>query len=195
MVGGSFDDASDEHELARLAYSRPVDGVDPAQAQAQLAALAEARNPPPEPEWHSPTLPAPPTRHEKLHVAVAAAAVVVIASALAMAPVSSLTVFGSAQSGAPTWPGQGGEDARWLASSNGWDVFGFVTDGGSICLASVEGPVSAGGACTSRGVFETIGLRMGTSRLSGESTEYLSVQWGPTGGARVSDLPLAEWTN
>ncbi|MBC7592058.1 MAG: hypothetical protein H7226_13580, partial [Salinibacterium sp.] len=121
MAGDSFDDVSDERELSRLAYSRPVDGVDPARAQAQLAALAEARNPPPEPEWHSPKFPASPTRHEKLLVAVAAAAAVVIATGLAVAPVSSRTVFSSAQPGVPTWPGQGAEDARWLASSNGWD--------------------------------------------------------------------------
>jgi hypothetical protein len=201
MASYSFDDTSDERELQRLAYSRPVPGVDPAAAQAKLAALAEARRPPPEVEWHPLTLVATDARREKLLLAACTAAALAVASVIAAAPVSSLTVFSVPQSGVPTWPEAAGDtvrssrelgdDVRWLASSNGWDVFGFITTGGSICVATFDGAESAGGACTSRAVFEIIGLRMGTSRVRDGSTEYLSVTWGPTGGAQISDVPLA----
>lgn len=198
MPGAPFDDTSYERELARLAYSRPVDGVDPAAAQAQLAALAESRTPPPAIEWRLPRLPAVATRREKLLIATAVAAALVVASALAIAPVSSLAVFATTQSGAPAWPGTVEQDGskdriRWLTSSNGWDVFAFITTGGNICMASFSGSTSAGGACTSQEVFRSIGLRLGMSRLVGNATEQLNVTWGPTGGARVSDHPLAAW--
>jgi hypothetical protein len=199
MSGGSLDDTSDEHVLQKLAYSRPVDGVDPAAAQARLAALAEARTPPAPIEWHTPAVPARVTRREKFVVGMAAAIMLGLASAAALSPVSSLVVFERPQEDRPVWPGGGMRDARsdkirWIASGNGWDVFAFVTTGGNICVAGFEGRVSAGGACTSESVFDIIGLRLGMSRTVGDTPRHFSVMWGPTGGARVSDLPLAEWT-
>ena len=199
MPGDSFDATSDERELARLAYSRPVDGVDPAAAQEQLAALAEARRPTPESQWHTPHLPTMGTRREKLLAAAATAVALGVASAAAFAPVSSLAVFDRPQSDAPVWPGEVVRNAqadkiRWLTSGSGWDVFAFITTGGNICVAGFEGRVSAGGACTSEAVFDNIGLRLGMSRPAGNSTEFLSVKWGPDGVAETSDLPLTEWS-
>ena len=199
MSGDSFGAASDERALARLAYSRPVDGADPAAAQAQLAALAEARRPPPEIQWHTPRMPTMATRRAKLLVAAATAVALGLASAAAFAPVSSLAVFDRPQPGAPAWPGGGNRDARadnirWLTSGSGWDVFAFTTSGGNICVASFEGQVSAGGACTSEAVFDITGLRLGMSRIVDGSTEFLSVRWGPAGAVQTSDLPLTEWT-
>lgn len=199
MASDSPGDPSDERELQRLAYSRPVDGVDPAAAQARLAEIAEARRPPPEIEWHTPSLPIAATRGHKLFIATAAAAALVLASTVAIAPRSSLVVFDRPQADAPVWPGGGLRDARadkirWITSGNGWDVFAFITTGGNICVAGFEGRVSAGGACTSESVFEIIGLRLGMSRTVGDSTEYLSVKWGPAGAAETSERPLSEWS-
>ncbi|MBG6055396.1 hypothetical protein IWX81_001807 [Salinibacterium sp. CAN_S4] len=199
MASDSPDDTSDERELQRLAYSRPVDGVDPTAAQTRLAALAEARTPPPEIEWHTPPLPTAVTRREKVIVAVAASVALGLAGTVALAPVSSLVVFDRPQSDAPVWPGGGMRDARtdkirWIASGNGWDVFAFVTTGGNICVAGFEGKASAGGACTSESVFDIIGLRLGMSRTVGDSAEYFSVRWGPAGTAETSELPLVEWS-
>ena len=198
MPGDSFDATSDERELARLAYSRPVDGVDPAVAQAQLAALAEAHRPVPETRWLTPHLPTMATMREKLLATAATAVALGLASAVAFAPVSSLAVFDRPQSDAPVWPGEVMRDAqadkiRWLASGSGWDVFAFITTGGNICVAGFEGRVSAGGACTSEEVFDIVGLRLGMSRPVGDSAEFLSVKWGPAGVAETSDLPLTEW--
>lgn len=199
MPDDSFDATSDERELARLAYSRPVDGADPAAAQTQLAALAEARKLPLEVQWRTPRLPTAATRREKLLVGAATAIALGVASSAALAPVSSLAVFDRPQSDAPVWPGASERDARadkirWLTSGGGWDIFAFITTGGNICVAGFEGRVSAGGACTSEAVFDTVGLRLGMSRTVGESTEFLSVRWGPAGVVETSDLPLTEWT-
>ena len=198
MLGTPSDAAEFERELARLAYSRPMDGVDPIAAQAQLAAIAESRRRPPEIEWQVPKLPATIPRGYRLAVAAAVVAALVGASLSASAPVASLAIFDRPQSGAPAWPGTAdqGERAdkiRWLASSNGWDVFGFITNGGNICLTSFEGTESAGGACTSQKVFATTGLRMGMRRVTGDNTQYLSVSWGPTGGVRLSGVPVPIW--
>lgn len=198
MPGAPFDATSHERELERLAYARPVDGIDPAAAQAELADIAAARLAPAEIDWHEPSLPLVATPREKRFVAAAIVAAVVGASALAFAPISSLATFDLPQAGAPEWPGAGNRDERadtirWLASSKGWDVFGFLTTGGNVCIASFEGVVSAGGTCTSRDVFGIIGLRLGMSRTAGDTTEYLSVLWGPTGGPQLSDAPLPLW--
>ena len=199
MSGDSFDVAADERELARLAYSRPVDGVDPAAAQAQLAALAETRRLPPETQWHTPHMPTVATRRGRFFVAAATALALALASAAASTPVSSLAVFDRPQSDAPAWPGGNTRDTeadkiRWLTSDSGWDVFAFITTGGNICVAGFEGRVSAGGACTSEAVFDTVGLRLGMSRTVDDSSEFLSVRWGPAGAVQKSDRPLAEWT-
>ncbi|MGV8896891.1 MAG: hypothetical protein ACOH10_06870 [Rhodoglobus sp.] len=198
MSAAPYDDPSYERELQRRAYSKPVDGVDPAAAQAELAAIAESRRPAPEIEWRPLSVPATTTRTQKLVVIAALAVTLAAASALALVPAPSLTVFNFPQIGAPAWPGGGDGDERtdrirWLTSSNGWDVFAFITTGGNICMASFEGSLSSGGICTSKEVFMIIGLRMGMSRFTPDGAEYLSVKWGPTGGARTSDLPLSEW--
>ncbi|MDJ0336389.1 hypothetical protein QMG83_14255 [Salinibacterium sp. G-O1] len=198
MSAAPYDDPSYERELQRRAYSKPMDGVDPTAAQAELAAIAESRRPAPEIEWRPLSVPSVVMRRQKLAVIVALAVTLAAASALALVPVPSLMVFSFPQLGTPTWPGgadreERADRIRWLASSNGWDVFAFTTTGGNICMAGFEGMLSSGGTCTSKGVFMIIGLRMGMSRINSDGTEYLSVKWGPTGGARTSDLPLAEW--
>ncbi len=200
MPAAPFDESSYERELQRRAYAKPVDGVDPAAAQAELAALAEARRPAPEIEWQPLDVPSAPTRRQKLVVIVALAVTLVAASALALVPAPSLMVFSFPQVGAPPWPGtidrdERSDKIRWLTRSNGWDVFAFITTGGNICMAAFEGSLSSGGTCTSRDVFNIIGLRMGASRTTANGTEYLSVKWGPIGEARTSDLPLAQWAD
>ena len=62
------------------------------------------------------------------------------------------------------------------------DVFGLITTGGNVCVTAFVDGESGGGSCTSREAFDATGLALETS-VGAKS--FLSVQWGPKGGARL----------
>ena len=120
----------------------------------------------------------------RLLLAGAALAAVALATGIALAPTPSLDVFAAQQQGVPVWPGApaGADDIRWLGSLGPWDVFGLITSGGNVCVTAFVDGESGGGSCTSREAFGTTGLALETS-VGAKS--FLSVQWGPKGGARL----------
>lgn len=182
MGGGLVDDPL--ADLKRRAYGRPDDPDDAAAAQAALAALAE----PPAEHVDADPHPAAPTTARRRTLAGIAAGVVaslVLALAVTLSPRPSLEVFDRPQLGVPEWPGARSEDdaIRWLGSRAGWDVFGFITGGGNVCLTGFRAGQSAGGACTSREQFTIRGLELEIDRGSG--TEFLVARWGPLGDARL----------
>lgn len=170
-------------DLKRRAYGRPDDPDDVAAAQAALAALAK----PPE-HVDAVSHPAAPTVASRRTLAGLAAGVVaslVLALVVTLSPRPSLAVFDRPQFGAPEWPGARSEDdaIRWLGRRAGWDVFGFITGGGNVCLTGFRAGRSAGGACTSREQFTIRGLELEIDR--GSAAEVLVARWGPLGDARL----------
>lgn len=111
----------------------------------------------------------------------------------------SLEVFDrpatAADRGGPEWLGRTsiGEVSagpmRWLGADRGWNIYGILTDDDRVCLW-VADPTSGNGGCTSLTAFETGGLGIGAKRA--DEPEYLTVFWGPTGDARLYELPIEE---
>lgn len=171
-------------ELRRRAYGRPVSAADAAEAQAALQLLADRdRMPEPPSPVEAPAVASPPAR-SLLLLAGAALTAAALATGIALAPTPSLDVFGAPQQGVPAWPGApaGADDIRWLGSLGPWDVFGLITTGGNVCVTAFVDGESGGGSCTSREAFDATGLALETS-VGAKS--FLSVQWGPKGGARL----------
>lgn len=172
-------------DLKRRAYGRPDDPDDAAAAQAALADLAE----PPAEHVDADPHPAPPAPASRRTLTVIAAGVVaslVLAIAVTLSPRPSLEVFDRPQVGVPEWPGARSEDdaIRWLGSRAGWDVFGFITRGGNVCLTGFREGRSAGGACTSREQFTIRGLELEVD--TGQDGQPLRALWGPAGDVRLA---------
>ena len=172
-------------DLKRRAYGRPVSEADAATAQAELRRLSTPDAPPPAPVLPEPVASVRPK--QKLLLAVAALAAAALATGIALAPRPSLDVFAMPQSGVPAWPGAraADDDIRWLGSLGPWDVFGFMTAGGNVCVTAFLAGASGGGSCTSRANFAAAGLAFATS-VSGED---LTVAWGPRGAAVLDGGP------
>lgn len=176
-------------ELRRRAYGPPVSEADAAEAQAELQRLAESRPgdddrmPRPLPRVEAPAVASVAARPLAL-LAVGALVAAALATGIALAPAPSLDVFASAQHDVPVWPGApaGDDDIRWLGTAGPWQVFGLITMGGNVCVTAFVDGESGGGSCTSREAFGTDGLALETS-VGAKS--FLSVQWGPDGGAQL----------
>lgn len=169
-------------ELLRRAYGRPLSAADAAQAQAALRELEGARMPDLLPPARPPAVASVP-RRGKLLLAAAALAAAALATGVALAPSPSLEVFAAEQHGVPAWPGAraGDDDIRWLGTLGPWDVFGFITSGGNVCVTAFSDGASGGGSCTSDAAFSAHGLRLQTGTLA--------VRWGPVGGAQLDNAP------
>ncbi|MDI1335954.1 MAG: hypothetical protein PSU94_07185 [Lacunisphaera sp.] len=128
-------------------------------------------------------------RRATLLLAGASLATALIASGVALAPHPSLEIFAAPQSGVPAWPGAaaGDDDIRWLGSRGSWDVFALRTAGGNVCVTAFVAGASGGGSCTSLIAFERNGLVLETSSGAGPVASYLTVTWGPFGGAQLDD--------